>query len=189
MSLNKAFIALAVAAGVGSNAQAVTIDISQSASFSATTFNVIEQTVVLPAGFSDALINIISVNVNDAAVLQVNGVNIVGWGIFGPGNGTFAFNADGPFVPFTYSIGVPYASVSVNQSYAAPLVVGNNSIKLFHNDNGNGITGNQFHLNSGLVQMNANISFTSAVPEPETYAMLLAGLGLIGAAVKRRKAK
>jgi hypothetical protein len=27
----------------------------------------------------------------------------------------------------------------------------------------------------------------SAVPEPETYAMLLAGLGLIGAAVKRRK--
>ena len=29
----------------------------------------------------------------------------------------------------------------------------------------------------------------TAVPEPETYAMLLAGLGLIGAAVKRRKEK
>jgi hypothetical protein len=32
-------------------------------------------------------------------------------------------------------------------------------------------------------------SSISPVPEPETYAMLLAGLGLIGAAVKRRKAK
>jgi hypothetical protein len=29
----------------------------------------------------------------------------------------------------------------------------------------------------------------AAVPEPETYAMLLGGLGLIGAAVKRRKVK
>jgi hypothetical protein len=33
-----------------------------------------------------------------------------------------------------------------------------------------------------------NIPVTAAVPEPETYAMLLAGLALIGAAVKRRKA-
>ncbi len=31
-----------------------------------------------------------------------------------------------------------------------------------------------------------NISVT-AVPEPETYAMLLAGLGLVGAAVRRRR--
>ena len=36
--------------------------------------------------------------------------------------------------------------------------------------------------------MAMSISVT-AVPEPESYAMLLAGLGLIGAAVKRRKAK
>jgi hypothetical protein len=29
-------------------------------------------------------------------------------------------------------------------------------------------------------------TMVSAVPEPETYAMLLAGLGLIGAMVRRR---
>jgi hypothetical protein len=33
------------------------------------------------------------------------------------------------------------------------------------------------------------LSSVSAVPEPETYTMLLAGLGLIGATVKRRKDK
>ncbi|USX17080.1 PEPxxWA-CTERM sorting domain-containing protein [Oxalobacteraceae bacterium OTU3CAMAD1] len=33
-----------------------------------------------------------------------------------------------------------------------------------------------------------NVSLTTAVPEPETYAMLLAGMGLIGVAARRRKA-
>jgi hypothetical protein len=36
---------------------------------------------------------------------------------------------------------------------------------------------------SGVVNM------VSAVPEPETYAMMLAGLGLLGAVARRRKAK
>ena len=35
---------------------------------------------------------------------------------------------------------------------------------------------------------NAN-GFATAVPEPETYAMLLAGLGMIGTIIRRRKAK
>lgn len=33
-----------------------------------------------------------------------------------------------------------------------------------------------------------NVSLTTAVPEPETYAMLLAGMGLVGMAARRRKA-
>lgn len=34
-----------------------------------------------------------------------------------------------------------------------------------------------------------NLTLTAAVPEPETYALLLAGLGCMGAIVRRRKAK
>ncbi|MYM95726.1 FxDxF family PEP-CTERM protein [Duganella vulcania] len=33
-----------------------------------------------------------------------------------------------------------------------------------------------------------NVSLTTAVPEPETYAMMLAGLGLVGVVARRRKA-
>lgn len=33
-----------------------------------------------------------------------------------------------------------------------------------------------------------SISYTAAVPEPEAYAMLLAGLGLLGLAARRRRA-
>jgi hypothetical protein len=37
--------------------------------------------------------------------------------------------------------------------------------------------------------LTSSISPTAPVPEPETYAMLLAGLGLMGAIAKRRKDK
>lgn len=50
----------------------------------------------------------------------------------------------------------------------------------------------QFGLNSNYGDSYTGLSevkFTAAVPEPETYAMLLAGLGLMGAVARRRKQK
>ena len=41
---------------------------------------------------------------------------------------------------------------------------------------------------SALPRMD-NLTFTTPIPEPETYAMLLAGLGLLGFAARRRKLK
>lgn len=39
----------------------------------------------------------------------------------------------------------------------------------------------------GVLDRTVNFQVTAAVPEPETYAMLLAGLGLVGAIARRRK--
>ena len=41
---------------------------------------------------------------------------------------------------------------------------------------------------SGQANMD-NLTLTAAVPEPESYALMLAGLGLMGAVARRRKAK
>ncbi|WP_245727453.1 PEP-CTERM sorting domain-containing protein [Nitrosovibrio tenuis] len=49
-----------------------------------------------------------------------------------------------------------------------------------------GETGGQQDLSSVFGLAPGSITVMSAVPEPETYAMLLAGLGLMGAVVRRR---
>ena len=41
----------------------------------------------------------------------------------------------------------------------------------------------------GMIGMTYHLGSLAPVPEPETYAMLLAGLGLLGLAARRRKLK
>jgi hypothetical protein len=51
----------------------------------------------------------------------------------------------------------------------------------------NGLSGGLIVAQAGGMPSALAFSPVLAVPEPESYAMLLAGLGLIGAVVKRRK--
>jgi hypothetical protein len=53
--------------------------------------------------------------------------------------------------------------------------------------NGNGSIGAGEYGQWTVNQAAGTITFTNPVPEPETFAMLLAGLGLMGAIVRRRK--
>jgi hypothetical protein len=59
----------------------------------------------------------------------------------------------------------------------------------FHNTNISGFVINDLHVNA--IYNGASIKFgaVSPVAEPETYAMLLAGLGLMGTIARRRKPK
>ncbi len=48
-------------------------------------------------------------------------------------------------------------------------------------------TSRDFNLETGIWVQASAVGLVSAVPEPATYAMLLAGLGLIGFSVRRKK--
>lgn len=80
--------------------------------------------------------------------------------IFGSENASFSLNSADPFSTYSMNF-TPGASGSYNFSY--------------QNSGGD---------NVGILLDNVSVS---PVPEPETYAMLLAGLGLLGFAARRRK--
>lgn len=81
-----------------------------------------------------------------------------------------SYSSFGNFV-LAQPVNDPFAAQSLNLSFNARYV--------------------QFALNSNYGDSYTGLAevkfFTTAVPEPETYAMLLAGLGLMGAVARRRK--
>jgi hypothetical protein len=86
--------------------------------------------------------------------------------------GTFA-NSSGKIVGNPFSIGNRVEGLIIPEG-ATQLLMGFNDA--WYNDNGSGLT------------MKVT-EFSGPVPEPETYAMMMAGLGLLGAVAHRRKNK
>jgi hypothetical protein len=109
--------------------------------------------------------------------------------VLGSGSQIFAAGTDG----FIYSFDTKGSLLQTfkTESAVKQLTVGNDG-------NLYALSGNKIHelngSNLGLIQTFATASEVSSfalapVPEPETYAMLLAGLGLMACVVRRRKAQ
>lgn len=173
MKLTKSLVALAMGLGIAAGANATTYDLGTIVAPSVYT-----QSVVVGVGsFSDKWIF-------DITTPMVSGGSVSNLNIFIQGMGSL-YNIDGLSVKLfdnTNTLLVDldsFASSTANFKTGSGPFAPANDYYFTVSGNGNGISGGNYVFAVS----------TLPVPEPETYAMLLAGLGLIGAVARRRNVK
>jgi hypothetical protein len=141
---------------------------------------------------SGAYVDDLAVNYNDGA--QGNPSPVTASAISGGVSAISANSSTGPYSgsdPFTWGIGnganrltngesVTWTASGLDNSwlvnYNPPILTGDGTFALHVNRSGDGVETNSWY----------RATLVTAVPEPETYAMMLAGLGLMGFVVRRR---
>lgn len=114
------------------------------------------------------------VSMSSSTAFDFNGAWLNGWNFNSPSSVTInAYDASNTLIGTSGSIGITAGS-EVFADFT------------FANVNRIDFVGGQYFT---LDDIKVNETSVSAVPEPESYAMMLAGLGLIGTIARRRKAK
>ncbi len=182
------FLVASVLALTAAPVGAVTIDLTKSftAAPGSPSVYFVDNDFTLPSGFSNATLTITALAIDDRGVVQLNGAIVDNGGIFGPGNGFLTLTPGGPNNPFTYTAGNGARNTVITSGF----VTGLNSFRIVVNDTNNGINGSPLpggvNISGGGIEASLTYDVAAAVPEPATWAMMLGGFGLVGAATRRR---
>ena len=187
-----AFTALAI--GMASSAQAAVINIAgNAASIGGPSFYEVNFDFLLPVGFSNAVLTISELSVDDRGVLRLNGTNVDAAGINCCGSPGFDFNDGNGTIPFSYALFNGARNVVVNSGFLA----GNNGLRLLVNDTNAGVAGTLLNGPGGPSSTTGysfagTVSFDAApagpgVPEPATWAMMLIGFFGLGSVIRRQR--
>lgn len=200
MKMSKLILAAAIAAASVSGAASAATNLIQNGDFEIASGVKLNNYVKVGAG-SGAIANWtvggVSVDVINNSYNAISGNSIDMLGTPGPGilsqsfsaaAGAYTLSFDLTHNPNSHGAGLDVFVGGAHYSFDGSTPVTNHTVNftstggmqalVFSSVGGDGYSGAVLD----------NVSVTAAVPEPETYAMMLAGLGLVGFIARRRKA-